>query len=218
MPLGDSITDGVGSSAPGGGYRLQLFHDAALAHKALTFVGSATDPNGPATLDGKPFPRNHEGHPGFTIDDSSTTSGIAPLVDQSIATNHPQIILLMIGTNDVNRNVDVANAPARLGALIDRMLSDAANALVVVSTIPPTMDDNANTAVQAYNHAITSQVQTRAAGGKHVMVVDVYAAITAQASYKTALMSDFLHPNDAGYVVMGDLWYGAIQRFLPPAP
>jgi len=59
MPLGDSITDGVGSSAPGGGYRLQLFHDAVQAHKALTFVGSATDPNGPAMLDGKAFPRDH---------------------------------------------------------------------------------------------------------------------------------------------------------------
>jgi len=159
MPLGDSITDGVGSSAPGGGYRVQLFHDAVQAHKALTFVGSATDPNGPSTLDGKTFPRNHEGHPGYTIDDSSTTSGISPLVDQSIATNHPQIILLMIGTNDTNRNIDVANAPARLGALLDRMIKDAPNALLVVAKITPTMDDGANTSVHAYNDAITGLVQ-----------------------------------------------------------
>jgi hypothetical protein len=99
---------------------VQLFHDAVQAHKALTFVGSATDPNGPTTLDGKTFPRNHEGHPGYTIDNSATTSGISPLVDQSIATNHPQIILLTIGTNDTNRNIDVANAPTRFGALLDQ--------------------------------------------------------------------------------------------------
>ena len=218
MPLGDSITDGVGSAAPGGGYRVELFHDSVQARKALTFVGSATDPNGPTLVDGKPFPRNHEGHPGYTIDNSAATSGISPLVDQSIATNHPQIILLMIGTNDVNRNIDVANAPARLGALLDRMINDAPNALVVVAKITPTLDDGANTVVQTYNDAITGLVQTRAGNGKHIVMVDMYAAITARADYKTALMNDFLHPNDAGYIVMGDVWYTAIQSYLPAAP
>jgi len=217
MPLGDSITDGVGSSA-GGGYRVQLFHDAVQAHKALTFVGSATDPNGPAMVDGKTFPRNHEGHPGYTIDNSASTSGISPLVDQSIATNHPQIILLMIGTNDLNRNIDVPNAPARLGALLDRIINDAPNALLVVAKITPTPDDGANSSIQTYNNAITGLVQSRAANGKHIAAVDMYAAFTAHTDYKTALMNDFLHPNDAGYVVMADVWFAAIQSYLPAAP
>ncbi len=219
MPLGDSITDGVGSSAPGGGYRVQLFHDAVQAHKAITFVGSATDPNGPTTLDGKTFPRNHEGHPGYTIDNSSTTSGISPLVDASIATNHPQIILLMIGTNDINRNIDPANAPTRLGALLDKIFNDAPNTLVVVAKITPWADDGTNvSAVEPYNNAIASVVQTRNASGKHVTAVDMYAPFRANANYKTALMNDYLHPNDAGYVVMGDVWYAAIQSYLPAAP
>jgi lysophospholipase L1-like esterase len=218
LPLGDSITDGVGSAAPGGGYRVQLFHDAVQAHKALTFVGNATDPNGPGMVDGKSFPRNHEGHPGYTIDNSNSTSGISPLVDQSIAANHPHIILLMIGTNDLDRNIDGANAPARLGALIDKIISDAPNALLVVAKITPTWDDGANNGVQTYNNAIVGLVQTRAANGKHIAVVDMYAAMTAQADYKTALMNDFLHPNDAGYAVMGDVWYAAIGAYLPAAP
>jgi lysophospholipase L1-like esterase len=218
MPLGDSITDGIGSSAPGGGYRVQLFHKAVQARKAITFVGSATDPNGPATVDGKPFPRNHEGHGGYTIDNSAATSGISPLVDQSIATNHPHIVLLMVGTNDTNRNIDVANAPTRLGSLLDRMITDAPNALIVVAKITPTPDAGANAIVQTYNSGIASVVQTRAANGKHVTMVDMYKAFTAQANYATALMNDFLHPNDAGYVVMGDVWYAAIQSYLPAAP
>lgn len=215
MPLGDSITDGVGSSAPGGGYRVQLFHDAVQAHKALTFVGSATDPNGPGMVDGKTFPRNHEGHPGYTIDNSATTSGISPLVDQSVATNHPQIILLMIGTNDLS---DLANAPARLAPLLDRIINDAPNALLVVAQINPTRDDGANSIIRTYNDAIAGLVQTRAANGKHITTVDMYAAITAQTNYRTDLMSDFLHPNDAGYVIMGNVWYAAIQSYLPAAP
>ena len=217
MPLGDSITDGVGSSA-GGGYRVELFHAAAQAHKALTFVGTASDPNGPDMVDGKKFPRDHEGHPGYTIDDSASTSGISPLVDQAIATKHPQIILLMIGTNDLDRNIDVSNAPARLGALLDRILTDAPDALLVVAKIVPTMDDGANTGVQTYNDAIAGLVQTRAANGKHIATVDMFAGITAQTTYKTTLMNDYLHPNDAGYVIMGDVWYAAIQSYLPAAP
>jgi lysophospholipase L1-like esterase len=217
MPLGDSITDGVGSTAPGGGYRVQLFHDAVQAGKALTFVGSASDPNGPTMLDGKPFPRNHEGHPGYTIDDSATTSGISPLVDQSIATNHPQIVLLMIGTNDLNQNVDVPNAPTRLGALLDRMIKDAPNTLFVVAKITPTTQAVANKSVQTYNDAIAGVVQTRAANGKHVAMIDMYGALTARTDYATALMNDYLHPNSAGYVIMGDVWYAAIKSYLPAA-
>ena len=217
MPLGDSITDGVGSSAPGGGYRVELFHDAVQAGQAITFVGSATDPNGPATLDGKTFPRNHEGHPGYTIDDSATTSGISPLVDASIATNQPHIVLLMIGTNDVNRNVDVPNAPTRLGALLDKIANDAPNALVVVAKITPWQDTN-NSAVQAYNDAVASVVQTRIGNGKHLAMVDMFAAFTAHADFKTTLMSDYLHPNDAGYVIMGDVWYSGIKSYLSAAP
>jgi lysophospholipase L1-like esterase len=217
MPLGDSITDGVGSAAPGGGYRVQLFHDAVQANKGITFVGSATDPNGPTTVDGKTFPRRHEGHSGYTIDNSAATTGISPLVDASIATNHPQIVLLMIGTNDVNQAVDLANAPTRLGALLDRITNDAPNALLVVAKLTPTTNDGTNTRVSTYNNAIPALIQSRANAGKHIVMVDMYAAFTAQATYKTTLMNDVLHPNNAGYVVMGDVWYAAIQSYLPAA-
>ena len=39
----------------------------------------------------------------------------------------------MIGTNDLNDNIDIANAPTRLGKLIDEIITDAPAALVVVS-------------------------------------------------------------------------------------
>jgi len=81
------------------------------------------------------------------------------------------------------------------------------------------MDDGANAgAVQPYNNALTGVVQTRAAGGKHVVVVDMFAPFTADPNYKTTLMNDYLHPNDAGYVVMDDVWYAAVQSYLPAAP
>ena len=57
-------------------------------------------------------------------------------------------------------------------------------------------------------------MQTRVAAGKHILVVDMYAAFTANASYKTTIMYDELHPNDAGYVIMGQTWYNAIKSYL----
>lgn len=55
---------------------------------------------------------------------------------------------------------------------------------------------------------------TRIAAGKHVMVVDMYAAFTANPNYKVAYMADHLHPNDEGYRVMGNVWWDAISPVL----
>jgi len=211
MPLGDSITDGVGSS--GGGYRVPLFSTTVTNTQAITFVGRNV--NGPTTVSGRMFPRNHEGYSGYTIDPGGGRSGISPLVDAAITMFHPHIVLLMIGTNDVNISLDLANAPTRLGALLDRITSDAPNALLVVARITPTRTDATNTRVQTYNNAIPGLVQTRAAAGKHIVVVDMYAALTANTNYRTALLNDDLHPNDAGYMVMAQTWYAAIRNYLP---
>jgi lysophospholipase L1-like esterase len=130
----------------------------------------------------------------------------------AISTYHPQIILLMIGTNDVNLSIDLANAPGRLATLIDEIITDAPNSLLVVAQLTPTTTDTENTRFQAYNAAIPAIVQQRAAAGKHVMLVDMYSTFTA--NYKTALMNDNLHPNPTGYGLMGDTWYNAIVSFL----
>jgi lysophospholipase L1-like esterase len=42
----------------------------------------------------------------------------------------------------------------------------------------------------------------------------MYAAFTANASYKTAWLFDNLHPNPEGYAVMGQTWYAGIKSYL----
>jgi lysophospholipase L1-like esterase len=218
MPLGDSITEGYPALA--GGYRIELFSRAVLANKAITFVGRR--PNGPAggMVQGKVFPPGNEGYSGYTIDDEPTfsRSGIQPLVNAAITMFHPHIILMMIGTNDINVNIDVANAPARLAALIDQITTAAPSALLVVAQIIPTTTDATNTRVMAYNAAMPALIDQRAAAGKHVQLVNMYGAFTARADYKTSLMTDDLHPNAVGYGLLGDTWYNAIAGSLPPAP
>jgi lysophospholipase L1-like esterase len=206
MPVGDSITEGC-CTAPMGGYRIELFHQALTNKKNVTFVGTLT--NGPSTVDGQSFPQHHEGHGGWKI------SQIAGVIDSAISSSKPHVVLLKIGTNDINGNDDIANAPTRLAKLIDQICKDAPDALLVVSAIIPTTNDGTNNNVRSYNTAIKQKAEAAAAAGKHVVFVDNYQAFAQNSSYKTALMADGLHPNTAGYVVLGGSFYGAISSYLP---
>jgi len=205
MPVGDSITEGC-CTAPMGGYRIELFHQALTNKKNITFVGTLS--NGPGMVDGQTFPKQHEGHGGWKI------SQIAGVIDAAISSSKPHIVLLKIGTNDINGNDNIANAPTRLANLIDQICKDAPNALLVVSAIVPTTNDGTNNNVRSYNTAIKQKAEAAAASGKHVVFVDNYQAFAQNTNYKTALMADGLHPNTAGYAVLGGSFYGVISSYL----
>ncbi len=166
LPLGDSITEGFGSS--GGGYRVELFRQARQNGKNITFVGSLQ--NGPERVGTDTFPKSHEGHGGYTIDSGDGHSGISgSITDQALSKYHPQIVLLMIGTNDVNGNIDVNGAPTRVGNLIDDITTQAPDALMVVATIVPIDEADINQKAVAYNAALPELIASRAKAGKHVV-------------------------------------------------
>lgn len=220
MPFGDSITDGYNPDTPGG-YRVELFRRAHSAGKNITFVGSGW--NGPDTVDGAPFPHNHEGHSGWTIDPAGGRSGISTLLkndggSQSVMVKYtPDIVLLMIGTNDAIDNHDMANAPKRLGNLVDTIYSQLPDVLILVAQPIPGRDDASkgddpglSARIKTYNDAIPAVVKTRADAGKHILVVDMYTPFAPKAS----LLEDQWHPNLQGYVVLGSEWYKVLQTLL----
>ena len=211
MPLGDSITDGCcgeNTVSMGASYRLELFHLAVAQHKSITFVGSHA--SGPNTVDGVAFPKKQEGHAGWTIADGGGRMGLQQQIAGWLAATPPDIVTLMIGTNDVDIQLDLANAPKRLGVLIDSITTAVPKALVVVAQIVPTTNDAENVRVQAFNAAIPAVVKTFADAGKHVTTVDMYGAFTKNASFKTAFLANPLHPTDAGYAAMATTWWNAI--------
>jgi lysophospholipase L1-like esterase len=211
MPFGDSITDGFNVA---GGYRIELFRSARAASKTITFVGSQQ--NGPSQVDNVTFPRNHEGHSGYTIDNEPQVNrtGISPLVATSMSNYKPHIVTLMIGTNDADVNVDMATANQRLGALMDSILNADANVLLVLAQIVPSRRDDLNTRVRAYNATMPALVTARVNAGKHVLLVDMYAAFTRDTNYKTTLLADDLHPSTAGYKRMAETWYQTLGSVL----
>jgi lysophospholipase L1-like esterase len=195
LPLGDSITYGIGFN---GGYRVELFRKAQADGKKITFTGSLS--NGPNMVDGVTFPKNNEGHSGWKIDQ------LLPLIPMPALQQVPHIVLLMIGTNDIAQNDNLANAPKRLGGLIDKLVTSAPDALIVVAQLTPL---SRSTAVQTYNTAIPAIVQERAAAGKHVTMVDQFAG------FPTSELGDGVHPNEQGYNRMAGVWYQAIGKLLP---
>jgi lysophospholipase L1-like esterase len=195
LPLGDSITDGF--NVPGG-YRMRLFQKALDADKQITFVGGSM--NGPNMVDGVTFPRAHEGHSGWTI---AQIDGIVPAPGLPADVD---IILLLIGTNDMYGQMPTT-AANRLAPLLDQILDARPDALLAVGTITPlTVNGSAN--IPPYNGAIPGLVQTRAAAGKHIILVDQFTG------FPNSELADGIHPNQAGYNRMGDVWYAAIADYL----
>ncbi|WP_216326696.1 DUF4038 domain-containing protein [Deinococcus aestuarii] len=202
MPLGDSITDGY--NVPGG-YRTELYRRLSPQVPGLNFVGSMS--NGPGTL----ADRDHEGHSGWRIDE------LAAKVNDWLGHAQPDVILLMIGTNDIIQNRDLPGAPARLGRLLDQISARRPNTWILVSSLPPLQNPDENRRVGQYNAAIPGIAKSRADQGKKITFVNVGAALTL------ADLADGVHPTVSGYNKLADLWYQALRQTLgvvqvQPAP
>jgi lysophospholipase L1-like esterase len=187
MPLGDSITDGF--NVPGG-YRINLWQRMATGGHTVDFVGSGF--NGPGSLGD----HDHEGHSGWRIDQLDAN------IVRWLQNSNPRTILLHIGTNDVNQNFDLPNAPARLSALIDKIRANAPLVELFVAQVTPESDPVREQRVQAFNAAIPGIVAQK---GTRTHLVDMHSAIT------TADLADGVHPNSTGYDKMAARWYSALQ-------
>ena len=187
MPLGDSITHGILHDDVGeGGYRIGLEDALVAGGYAFDFVGSRQ--NGPAEL----ADRQHQGHPGARISDLDRE---AP---PEVTVHRPNVVLLLIGTNDMVVNDTVndppSEAPQRLGKLVDKIIAASPGAAVLVASPPPLVDAAADARAAAYTAAIPGVVREKVGQGKRVAFVDLRAAMT------TADIGDsFAHPSPAGY-------------------
>ncbi|MFC1414795.1 ricin-type beta-trefoil lectin domain protein [Streptacidiphilus sp. N1-1] len=189
MPLGDSITWGVGSPS-GNGYRSFLWDRLAAEGHSSDFVGSGRN--------GTMADPDNEGHSGWRIDQ------IAGIADSVMARYQPNVVTLEIGTNDLNGNYQVPTATDRLSALIDQITNDTPGVTVLVGTLIVSTSGTEEQYRQAFNTKLPAIVQAKQAAGRHVRLVDM-SALTA------ADLSDTLHPNDNGYSKMADAFNTGVQ-------
>ncbi len=183
-PLGDSITDGFRSST-GNGYRGPLYDELRAEHHAEDFVGSLRV--------GSMSDPDNEGHSGWEI------SQIAAIATNSLATYRPNVVTLHLGTNDLKNNTAVDTAPDRLDALIGQIFAAAPDTTVIVAGLIPVSSASLQESIDSYNEQIARRVQAREKAGQHVLSVDMNDLTTND-------LSDGLHPNDAGYQKMADVF------------
>ncbi|MCX4993619.1 FG-GAP-like repeat-containing protein [Streptomyces sp. NBC_00568] len=189
MPLGDSITAGVASST-GNGYRGPLrsaLQNAGVS--SLDFVGSVNS--------GEMVDKDHEGHSGKVIQE------IEDFADCTVPASRPNVVTLHAGTNDMDQDLELEGAPQRLGALIDRVLTNAPETTVLVATLIPAQKAGLQPRIDAFNAALPALVGSRQAQGKRVALVDMSSVTTSD-------LAQPAHPNDTGYAKMGEAFYGAL--------
>lgn len=199
MPLGDSITEAFG-------YRIPLWDKLTEEGYDIDYVGSRSDSHPDL-----PDP-DHEGHGGWYIGHLSNN------INGWLAIYQPDIVLLMIGTNDVawwcSRNgAQVADDHA---ALVDQILEKAPDAWVLVASIPPQSSEiigpnNVDRAqlTKDFNAGMKQRIQARIDNGKQVIFVDVHSLLTVND------LSDGIHPNDGGYEIIAQAWYETLLSVLP---
>ncbi|MEE1751213.1 FG-GAP-like repeat-containing protein [Streptomyces sp. SP18CS02] len=189
MPLGDSITAGY-KSTTGAGYRLPLIQAAAGQDRyRIDLVGTTTS----GTI---PDP-DHEGHNGAFIDDISLKA------DTWVTAAQPDVILLHLGINDLERSGDKEHAADRMTVLIGQLQTLRPGVTVIVQGLIATTPHLAEP-VAAFNQRVKAAVvATREQGGKAVFV--------EAPPLGAAEMADDLHPNDQGYQLIGERFHQALD-------
>ena len=140
----------------------------------------------------------------------ATDGGIARLPGEIYA-YHPEVLLLMEGTNDLN-----SRSPDRVAQALDGMVRDAKErgVIVFIATVPPARPGRRPE--QAANIPALNALIRDIALRRNAYLVDVYAPLAADMSL---IGVDDLHPTPAGYEVMARTWLDAIVLALePPAP
>jgi lysophospholipase L1-like esterase len=189
MPLGDSNTEGLE-----GGYRPPLY---GLLSPAPDFVGPKQD--GYAYLPD----RDHAGYGGYTI------GGLLAEAPAWVAAHDPDVILLLIGTNDLAwwYVEGIPTTIARYGQLLDALHSAAPDARIVVGTLPPMTGANQQgTSREALGQQFNAELPALVAARPYARLADHHAALDAALHLR-----DAVHLNTPGYGVMAGVWERVVE-------
>lgn len=206
MPLGDSITMGIGPDVDDSmlvSYRRDLWHLLKDNGHQIDFVGSFVSGEHYTALEG--FDPDHEGDPG------KTANYVANNVIAFLNENPADVILLHIGTNGLTSNV------GNVDLILDRIDEYDENITVVLARIINQVPWN-NT-VTDFNSNMEEMVNLRLDEGDKIILVDMENGAGINYSlHPTGDMADGLHPHDSGYAKMATVWYNALAGFLPNCP
>jgi len=208
MPLGDSITLGVGSSGYTG-YRKPLYLKLIDDGYSVDFVGSQE--NGDEFYDG-----DHSGFGGYKTSDinipnTGIREGKEPYqLNSWLNKFSPDIILYHIGTNDLSPPQSDPEKAADGANLTLSIIfsSDPDITVILAKIILPDGRENFKNRVREYNALLESRARFWANLGYSIVVADMENNLESTDYYDTR------HPNEQGYLKMAEIWYHAIVYSL----
>jgi hypothetical protein len=220
MPVGDSITDDCEES---GAWRDPLQPLLDSGGIPFNFVGrEMTSPVTNASF----TKVHHEGYcgaviaaPGVSQPTHIYTAGenyLENIVPGAMATNQSDLMLILIGANDIGHGRDPTNtAQFDMPNLLDLIFSNNPAENVILAKITTlsnaSLGYNAFAAnVPIYNAQLQAMVNQHRLAGQNVRLADMFSVV----NYDTMFNIDHLHPNPIGLAAIAKEWYTRIETIM----
>jgi lysophospholipase L1-like esterase len=189
--FGDSITQGV----------------LELQRRGL---GLSTSSNYPALLQGKLKAVD----PAWVVVNRGVggeeTRGGAARLPGVLAADRPGFVLIMEGANDATDCLDAGSIASNLRTMVQT--AKANKTVPIIGTVTPNFrnDPCARDVVSQVNVEVRN-----IASSEDIVLAEIFDGMNDRSLFGQSPSRDPLHPNEAGYAVMADIWYQAMQRAVP---
>src|SRR6266404_4387549 len=217
MAVGDSITDDCSANGAWRQYLQPLLDNNGFP---FTFVGRVQSS---AALS---FTKvRHEGYCGAVIAApgvldypvhgyDGTNVYLQKIVADALNANTPDLILILIGANDIGRGRDPYRVATNDMPNLLALIFSKVPAAVVILAKATTLQDGSilgygayATNVPIYNAALQKMVNQRQAAGQNVFLADMFSAV----DYSTMFNGDHVHTNNSGLIAIAREWFARIQ-------
>ena len=193
MPLGSSSTVGTGSLGTAG-FRGPL--QVLLVHDGIAYDMVGSQHSGPPSL----RDRGHEGHAGWTM------ARMQPLVAGWVGREHPDVILLQVGTNDLLTGTSAATTARRLDTMLTTISATWPAEVIVAGVWAPLR--GLTSARTEYARLASMVVARHRATGQPMTFVDTSTLLGSVDLF------DGLHPDASGYRKIAAMWEREIRSRL----
>lgn len=195
MPLGDSLTSSVDGQAS---YRYWLWRGLQNYHFQVDFIGSLWGVGSSAAP--YDFDQNHEGHAGATTDD------IAGDIAGWASAARPDVVLLIIGANDLEQGYSPAHAIQNIRSIIVTLRQINPNVAILWAMLPP-IPGVKN--VGAFNNAVVANAVRWSLRTSPVRVVNLWSGFNP-----AQWTLDGQHPNIYGEKFYANRFYTQLTPIL----
>jgi len=197
MPLGDSLTSSLDAQVS---YRYYLWQKLQAKGYQVDFVGTLWGV-GSGVSASADFDQNHEGHLG------ASTAGIAYGIGDWASATQPDIVLLLIGANDLEQGFSPSETVTNVGRIIDVLRTVNPNIAVVVGTLPPISGQEAIERV--YNSALSRHAGRWSKPNSPVRLANLWSGYSPEVD-----TSDGEHPNDSGEEKIANRFFSPLRSLL----